>query len=553
MNYDEFLSAARLRHGDTYQYPDLPAVILSKDRIQILCATHGLVYTRASRHMAGSGCGKCASLKNSGLNVKSLQCYRDRTYKQFGDQYVLPGQTDYTYERRNTRIVCRDHGEFITSLSAHYDSLRGGCPACNIHQHMLSLQSAAASKFQQELLYDLPQLGIGNVLPYCEKHGWLSVMRTKQYLDSKFGGCKSCAAEYAVSIKLKDTQHFVRMSEAVHGERYDYSASIYVGSTTPIAIVCRDHGEFWQLPNHHYQGMGCYRCVCVGSRGEQELCDYVNGIVAGAVEQRVRGIIPPMELDIVVPGSKTSLEFHGLYWHSEAHKAPNYHADKRIRAAQAGYNLIQIFEDEWERIPHVVRSMLNHKLQGPSGSRYYARQCAVRAIPYVVAAEFLDSNHMQGRDYAAVRYGLYFTNELLAVMTFDRPNTPSVARGAEWELSRYAVRTHHAVVGGFSKMLRQFERDYTPTSLKTYADLRYSTGDVYRKHGFVEIGTTKPNYWYFKPAAGLTRFHRFGFRKSKLSKKLQNYNPALTERENMRNHGWLRIYDAGNLVFRRQY
>jgi hypothetical protein len=102
-------------------------------------------------------------------------------------------------------------------------------------------------------------------------------------------------------------------------------------------------------------------------------------------------------------------------------------------------------------------------------------------------------------------------------------------------------------------MLRQFERDYTPTSLKTYADLRYSTGDVYRKHGFVEIGTTKPNYWYFKPAAGLTRFHRFGFRKSKLSKKLQNYNPALTERENMRNHGWLRIYDAGNLVFRRQY
>lgn len=61
--------------------------------------------------------------------------------------------------------------------------------------------------------------------------------------------------------KAEDTvaRILTRFKEA-HGDKYDYSASIYINSTTPISIRCQVHGEFLQLPNNHYSGKGCYEC-----------------------------------------------------------------------------------------------------------------------------------------------------------------------------------------------------------------------------------------------------------------------------------------------------
>ena len=39
-------------------------------------------------------------------------------------------------------------------------------------------------------------------------------------------------------------------------------------------------------------------------------------------------------------------------------------------------------------------------------------------------------------------------------------------------------------------------KKYNPKTIFTYADKRFSIGNVYKKLGFTEIGITKPNYQY---------------------------------------------------------
>lgn len=61
--------------------------------------------------------------------------------------------------------------------------------------------------------------------------------------------------------KKVTTQVFISRAREVHGDRYDYSKSVYVSATTPITIICPEHGEFQQRPVNHTMGRGCRDCA----------------------------------------------------------------------------------------------------------------------------------------------------------------------------------------------------------------------------------------------------------------------------------------------------
>ena len=61
--------------------------------------------------------------------------------------------------------------------------------------------------------------------------------------------------------KKVTTQDFISRAREVHGDRYDYSKSVYVSATTPITIICPEHGEFQQRPVNHTMGRGCRDCA----------------------------------------------------------------------------------------------------------------------------------------------------------------------------------------------------------------------------------------------------------------------------------------------------
>lgn len=70
------------------------------------------------------------------------------------------------------------------------------------------------------------------------------------------------------SRKCHNLEEFISMAREVHGDRYDYSKSVYVDCKTPVEICCPDHGPFWQKPNRHLSGRGCPHMECINRRRE---------------------------------------------------------------------------------------------------------------------------------------------------------------------------------------------------------------------------------------------------------------------------------------------
>lgn len=68
-------------------------------------------------------------------------------------------------------------------------------------------------------------------------------------------------------MKKLNTIEFVAKAKVIHGDRYDYSKTVYVHSQTKVVIVCPIHGEFEQTPADHLRGRGCHGCSQQGGHG----------------------------------------------------------------------------------------------------------------------------------------------------------------------------------------------------------------------------------------------------------------------------------------------
>lgn len=56
-------------------------------------------------------------------------------------------------------------------------------------------------------------------------------------------------------------EKFLEQAKAAHGDRYDYSSTVYKTSQQKVTIICKDHGPFEQIANTHVSGGGCNRCA----------------------------------------------------------------------------------------------------------------------------------------------------------------------------------------------------------------------------------------------------------------------------------------------------
>lgn len=54
---------------------------------------------------------------------------------------------------------------------------------------------------------------------------------------------------------------FLIRANVVHNNKYDYSKVNYVNQSTPVIIVCPQHGDFERTPTYHLQGGGCPVCA----------------------------------------------------------------------------------------------------------------------------------------------------------------------------------------------------------------------------------------------------------------------------------------------------
>jgi len=465
----------------------------------------------------------------------------------------------YKKNNRNYAVInCPVHGSFEQACYLHLNSR--GCPECGKSKSNTPPKNVETFIQESRLIhsneYDYSLVNYVNaktkVSIICPTHGVFEQTPT-HHLSGK--GCRKCS----IQDKIKTNQNFLDEANIIHDGKYDYSESLYTHSQTKISIVCPVHGEFFQTPNVHLSmGCGCPKCGSNKdtSKAELEILDFIKSLGINNIEQSNREVLDGKEIDIYLPDYKLAIEYNGLYHHSSFgrglrnSKPPTYHLHKFSLCRAAGISLIQVFEDEWVNpIKRPIwESVIRHKL-GLTSEKIYARKCIVRVLSWPETELFLSENHLMGYDSAPIRLGLFLDNSLLACLTFAKPSLSGGNKKYNFNLSRFAVKRDTTIVGGFSKLLKHFLKLNPNKTLSTAADLRYSTGDVYTKNGFKLTHETRPNYWYWRASTKKVRLHRFGFRKQVLNRKLDYFNKSLTEKQNMINHGWNIIYDAGNAMF----
>lgn len=287
------------------------------------------------------------------------------------------------------------------------------------------------------------------------------------------------------------------------------------------------------------------------SKEEVEVCNYIKSLTNERIvfkEKLNRQFMHnSKEIDILIPSLKIGIEFDGLYWHSKnCEKDHNFHLKKTELCEKQGVQLVHVFEDEWLFKQKIVKARLKH-LISKNQCKIFARKCIVREISSNIKDKFLEKYHIQGTSVSKINLGLYYKDYLVAVMTFSKSR---FNKKYEYELSRYATIFNFTVVGGASKLLRYFERNWKPKSLLSYADRRWSKGNMYYKLGFTLDHISKPAYFYIK---NQIRHSRIEFQKYKLKNLFENFDPKLSEVQNMANNGFSRIFDCGNLVFVKKY
>ena len=277
---------------------------------------------------------------------------------------------------------------------------------------------------------------------------------------------------------------------------------------------------------------------------EKEVLEFVKSIYSGKIQNNIRILNNKRkELDIYLPEKKIGIEFDGIYWHNSENKSKDYHLEKTLLCEEKEIQLIHIFENEWCFKRKIVEDRLK-SLLGIYDKKIYARKCEIKEIDRKVCNNFLNENHLQGSDNSSIRYGLFFENELVSVMTFGKPR---FNKKYDFELIRFSSKLGYQIIGGSSKLLRYFIRKHLNSSIISYADRKYSKGKMYESLGFKLVGSSNPNYFWVKGNIVLSRYQ---CQKHKLSKILgDKFDVNLSETENMILNGFYKIYDCGNLVY----
>jgi len=61
-------------------------------------------------------------------------------------------------------------------------------------------------------------------------------------------------------MKKLTTEEFIKRAKKVHGDKYDYTQTIYRDARTEVEIICPKHGIFRQNPMGHLSGLNCWDC-----------------------------------------------------------------------------------------------------------------------------------------------------------------------------------------------------------------------------------------------------------------------------------------------------
>jgi hypothetical protein len=267
-NTTEFINKATKLHNNFYIYSKVNYEKSSK-KVTIICPIHGDFEQIPRSHLLGFGCKKCSNLKKTSTD------FIDRASKIHNNFYDY-SKVKYVKSCLKVIITCPIHGDFEQTPNGHLK--KQGCPDCaNENKNCSNAEFInKASKLHNNFYTYSKVKYVGSftkVIITCPKHGDFE----QRPSDHLYGaGCINCQHENSSLFLRLPLKQFLKVSNEVHNNKYNYSLVEYVNSYTKIKIICPKHGKFEQTPTHHMRGSGCPRCSKKISKGEQIIINFLN-------------------------------------------------------------------------------------------------------------------------------------------------------------------------------------------------------------------------------------------------------------------------------------
>ena len=545
-------------YGDKYDYSLVGETFLTKEKLCIICPEHGVFEKSYEKHInTKQGCPKC-----SGKFRYNTETFVEECLKQDNIEDLTFENIEYVNNKTKVKIYCHhrddngiEHGEFEITPGHFLSGER--CPKCryiksasskrrNISEVISEARKIHGDKYDYSLIAEYKNDRTKYPI-ICPIHGVFE-QTMNNHIQGK-QGCPQCGRLKCDTERMLTTKEFIEKAKIVHGNKYEYSKTEYKRSEENVIVICPEHGEFSQIARNHLMGQGCPKCFFDKSNFEKELLEYIKTILPNKeIIENDRTILDGKEIDIYIPELKIGFEANGLIWHSEKFNFDkHYHLNKTKQCIKKGVQLIHIFEDEWYYKQNICKSRISNILKC-SQNKIFARKCTIKNVPFNECKDFINDNHIQGFILSKIRYGLYYDNELVSVMTFgkQRINVNGKKDDKCYELLRFCSKIGYNVIGGADKLFKYFIKFHKPETIISFADRRWSNGNLYNVLGFEKYNESEPSYSY---VINKKRVNRFTLRKDVLISKY-GCLPEMTEKKFCESKGWYRIYDCGCLCYK---
>jgi len=190
----------------------------------------------------------------------TIENFIEKSKKIHGNKYDY-SLSNYINSQTKIKIICKEHNVFEQKPYAHLNGQ--GCPKCSKYNKNDLTKFIEKSKKIHNDKYDYSLVEYKNshekIKIICPIHGEFE-QKPCNHINSK-QGCPFCGG-----TKQLTTEIFIIKSKEIHGEKYDYSNSIYTNNKNKIKIICPIHGVFEQRAETHLNGTNCPQCSIQKSR-----------------------------------------------------------------------------------------------------------------------------------------------------------------------------------------------------------------------------------------------------------------------------------------------
>ena len=212
-----------------------------------------------------------------------------------------------------------------------------------------------------------------------------------------------------------------------------------------------------------------------------------------------------------------------------------------------GLKIVHLWEDHWifnrEKITSKMSSLLGntHKIHG--------RETKIAPLDNARLMNFLAFNHLNMPFKAKYKFGLFHENELVAAMSFSKSR--EIIRDGivydSYELQHFCNKLNTTVVGGFSKLLKQFIKQQNPDDIMTYIDADWSARNSWSSLGFELVDKLAPMVFWLDTKSGIRESPHFVLKKH--SKSIDDISTPAAKKNFLDLHGFIEVFNSGSYKY----